>query len=317
MRILVFGAGVIGSIYGAKLAGAGHDVTLLARGPRKAALEAGGLQLTDALTGAEQVLRLPVSERAEGAFDLVLITLREAQLDSALPQLRALPPGTAILFMLNCPLKVGPLTEALGPERAFFAFPGAGGVHEGARIRYTLVRQQPTSFGPVRGQPADRSRALADLFAAAGLAVDLVPDMEAWLLTHAVLITALCGALYGQGGVSKALARSPAALNDMIAGLRDGLAVVAALGFTPSPGKLRLLARLPRFVTRRMLARLLASDFAEFAIDGHANAAPEDMRDLAADCRRMVGTSGIAAPALLRLCDAVDSFAARGGAKRQ
>ena len=36
MRILVYNAGVQGSLYGARLHEAGHDVELLARGPRLA-----------------------------------------------------------------------------------------------------------------------------------------------------------------------------------------------------------------------------------------------------------------------------------------
>ena len=34
MRILIFGAGVIGSLYGARLAEAGYDVSIYARGRR-------------------------------------------------------------------------------------------------------------------------------------------------------------------------------------------------------------------------------------------------------------------------------------------
>ena len=34
MRILIYGAGVIGSLYGAQLAEAGHDVSVYARGLR-------------------------------------------------------------------------------------------------------------------------------------------------------------------------------------------------------------------------------------------------------------------------------------------
>ena len=48
MRIVVVGSGVIGSIYGGRLARSGHDVTLLARGQRLADLRAHGLVLEDA-----------------------------------------------------------------------------------------------------------------------------------------------------------------------------------------------------------------------------------------------------------------------------
>ena len=43
MRILVFGAGVIGSLYGALLAEAGYDVSVYARGRRLESLTRDGL----------------------------------------------------------------------------------------------------------------------------------------------------------------------------------------------------------------------------------------------------------------------------------
>ena len=45
VRILVIGAGVIGSVYAAKLLQSGHEVVLLARGRRLADLQASGLVL--------------------------------------------------------------------------------------------------------------------------------------------------------------------------------------------------------------------------------------------------------------------------------
>ena len=48
MRVLVLGAGVIGSVYAARLLRAGHHVVMLARGQRLADLRAHGLVLEDA-----------------------------------------------------------------------------------------------------------------------------------------------------------------------------------------------------------------------------------------------------------------------------
>jgi 2-dehydropantoate 2-reductase len=52
MKILVIGAGVIGSIYAGKLLQAGHEVVLFARGSRLSELQAHGLVLEDAESGA-------------------------------------------------------------------------------------------------------------------------------------------------------------------------------------------------------------------------------------------------------------------------
>jgi NADPH-dependent 2,4-dienoyl-CoA reductase/sulfur reductase-like enzyme len=47
MKICIFGAGAIGGYMGAKLAQAGADVSLVARGPHLAAMQANGLTLIE------------------------------------------------------------------------------------------------------------------------------------------------------------------------------------------------------------------------------------------------------------------------------
>ena len=47
MKICIFGAGAIGGYMGAKLAQAGADVSLVARGPHLAAMQAKGLTLIE------------------------------------------------------------------------------------------------------------------------------------------------------------------------------------------------------------------------------------------------------------------------------
>lgn len=290
MRILVIGAGMIGSVYGGRLARAGHDVTAMARGRRLVAITNGGLKLHDVVSGRRDEARVAAvtAPAPDAVYDLVLVTVRDAQLPPLLPVLDALAGAPRLLFLVNCPMRVADLVGRYGAARTLFGFAGAGGVHDGEVIRYCAVREQPTTFGPVAGQDGSAAQDMAALFGAAGFATTVVADMDAWLKTHAFLIVAICGALYASGGRSARLALDRAKLEWLIGGLREGLRCVAALGLRPSPPKLRLMAMLPDFILRRLLARLFASDMAAFAIDGHANAAPADMADLARDCRRMI-----------------------------
>jgi 2-dehydropantoate 2-reductase len=55
MRILVYGAGPLGSLFASRLHEAGHDVALLARGQRLADLKAYGVMTVDTQTGRETV----------------------------------------------------------------------------------------------------------------------------------------------------------------------------------------------------------------------------------------------------------------------
>ena len=58
MRILIYGAGVIGTFYGVKLSAAGHDVTLLARGRRAEQVRKDGLVVDERGYGTVHRLRV-------------------------------------------------------------------------------------------------------------------------------------------------------------------------------------------------------------------------------------------------------------------
>ena len=51
MKMLIVGAGVIGTVYGAHIAAAGNKVSVLSHGPRTGEVVAGGLSARDVLGG--------------------------------------------------------------------------------------------------------------------------------------------------------------------------------------------------------------------------------------------------------------------------
>ena len=76
MKICVFGAGAIGGLMGVKLAQAGADVSLVARGPHLAAMQQNGLRLIHDET--ETVAQVTATDTPEdlGPQDYVVITLK-------------------------------------------------------------------------------------------------------------------------------------------------------------------------------------------------------------------------------------------------
>jgi 2-dehydropantoate 2-reductase len=76
MKICVFGAGAIGGFMGAKLALAGHDVTLIARGPHLAAMRERGLKLIS--EGETHVVRPRLTDdaREAGPQDYVILSVK-------------------------------------------------------------------------------------------------------------------------------------------------------------------------------------------------------------------------------------------------
>ena len=78
LRILVIGAGVIGSVYAARLQAAGHTVTLQARGQHAADLRATGLSLEDATKGQSTTSHIRIVDRLDpdDVYDLALVCVR-------------------------------------------------------------------------------------------------------------------------------------------------------------------------------------------------------------------------------------------------
>jgi 2-dehydropantoate 2-reductase len=99
MRLLVYGAGVTGSLFSARLHESGHDISLLARGERLAALRQHGVQVAEGDSPAIRRVPVPVVEHPAGRYDLIAVFVRTHQVDAVLEPLAGLEGD--VLFLLN------------------------------------------------------------------------------------------------------------------------------------------------------------------------------------------------------------------------
>ena len=102
MRFIVYGAGGVGGVVGARLAQQGHDVVLIARGAHYEAIRAGGLRIES--PDAAVTLRLPVFNRPDqisfAKSDFVLLAMKSQDTLPAVDLLAAVaPPETPIVCM--------------------------------------------------------------------------------------------------------------------------------------------------------------------------------------------------------------------------
>src|SRR5687767_12447529 len=97
MKVLIYGAGVIGQIFGGRLAHAGHDVSVLARGERARSLADKGITLRK---GGESLHVSPLILTAvppDSHYDVVLVTVRRDQVADVVPAV-ALVSAERIVF---------------------------------------------------------------------------------------------------------------------------------------------------------------------------------------------------------------------------
>jgi 2-dehydropantoate 2-reductase len=310
MNIMLYGAGVIGSLYAARLKQGGHRVTLLARGQRLADIRRYGVVLEDALSGIRSTVPMDTIERlrADDLYDLIIVTVRRDQLAGIMPELEANRQTSTVLFMLNNPIGCAALIEALG-ERVMLGFPGAGGTHDGHIVRFAMVRQQPTTLGETRGRHTARLNRIIAGFHTSGLKTRVEPDMDAWLKAHAFFVTAVSGAMYLAGGECKRLAQDIATLRLMVTGVREGFGAVSALGLSVTPLALKVLFTwLPRPFAVYYWQGFFATEEADYIFARHSRAAFAEMQQLATDCRALFERTGVENTAAFQLYDAIDLY---------
>jgi 2-dehydropantoate 2-reductase len=123
VRVCVFGAGAIGGLVAVKLAAAGEDVTVVARGAHLAAIRERGLRLLEKGEGGETAARVRATDRAvdAGPQDLIVLGVKAHQLPPVIGEVGAL---------------VGPATVVLTAQNGipWWYFARHGGPYEGHRL---------------------------------------------------------------------------------------------------------------------------------------------------------------------------------------
>jgi 2-dehydropantoate 2-reductase len=309
MNILVYGAGVIGSVYAARLQRAGYNVTLLARGRRAASLRTQGILLENASTGQRTTTHISVIDHLapKDTYDVVLVTVRMDQLASILPMLAINHQIPTVLFMLNNPLGIQQY-EILGLQRVVLGFPSVGGTRQDEVIRYILIRQQQTTLGEVDGRVTPRLQQLATAFKKAGFSVALSPDMQAWLKTHAIFVSCISAALTTTEGDSVRLGHTRKSVVMMVQAIREGFMALKAQGTPISPFNLKVLFLwMPRWFAVLYWQYALRTTVGTLAIAPHAHAARDEMYQVARDIMAQLQTSSVSTPTLRHLLAFLDT----------
>ena len=300
MNILVYGAGVIGSLYAARLHEAGYNVSLLARGQRAVSLRTQGILLEDSSTGHRTTTQVSIVDHLAptDSYDVVIVTARLDQLTSILPILAANHQIPTLLFMLNNPDGMQRL-QMLEPHRVLLGFPSIGGSRQGEVIRYAhhpaLVQ---TTLGEEDGQITPRLQHLATAFKRAGLSVALNSDMQSWLKTHAVIDVCMLAAVVMTQGSSAKLGRTRKHIVMMVQAVHEGLLALQAQDIPITPlGMKVLFLWMPRRLAVLCWQYILQSSIAMPNLQGGL----DEVRQMARDIMAQLQKSSIPTPTLSRL----------------
>jgi 2-dehydropantoate 2-reductase len=203
MKICIFGAGAIGGYMGAKLASAGMDVSLIARGPHLEAMRTNGLTLIEDGKTSTHAVRASDSAAELGPQDYVIITLKAHSVPGVVDVMQPLfGPDTAVVmgvngvpwwyfYKLEGPFegqrvaKVDPGDKqwnGIGPERVIgcVVYPAAD-VPEPGVIQH--IEGNRFTLGEPDGEKSERAAALSKALSEAGLKAPVRPKIrdEIWV----------------------------------------------------------------------------------------------------------------------------------------
>ena len=195
MRIAVFGAGGIGGYLGGRLAQAGEEVAIIARGEHLKAIREHGLRV-DSIKG-DFVFRpsIATDNPAEvGPVDVVILGVKAWQVPEAAEGLRPMiGQETCVLPLQNGVEAHSQLAAVLGKESSLVGIGGIVSFIEGpGHIRHTGAEPY-VRFGEVDDQSSTRTGRLLQAFEQAGVKADIPLNIQAALWQKMMFICAGSG----------------------------------------------------------------------------------------------------------------------------
>lgn len=273
MKILVFGAGVLGCNLARNFFRAGKDVTLLARGAWGESIQKNGLRIKDKFSPRMSVSRIPVTAelKAEDKYDVIFVVLRYTQLDAVLDTLR-MNPTKNIVFVGN-DVRASALSASLPEKNVMFAFASSAGHRE--REYVASIDLKKITIGQIAGAPSNETL-IGQIFDGTKYKVAYEPNMEDYLLCHAAFVLPVAFACYKVDGDLKKLKGNTAYLNRLIDANIEGYRAIKNAGHEILPkddaefegaAYRKTCLRFFKLMSATSLGKICASDHAMNAVD--------------------------------------------------
>jgi 2-dehydropantoate 2-reductase len=237
VKILVLGAGAVGSLIGAWLQEGGHSVVLVGRADHVAAVRGHGLEISGP---RPRVVRMEaaVAIRPGAQADVVLVTTKTFDLERAATDLaRTLPPHP-VLFLQNglgiLPLARDTLRSAGWADPAAYAVRGVNSIPATwvgpGEVRETGVGEILLPVPGEAGPAAGAARLFRMLFDGARVPVEAVPEFEREIWRKALVNAAINPVTAARGITNGELLEEPGR-TEALRLLGEALAVARAAGF--------------------------------------------------------------------------------------
>lgn len=313
MRILMFGRGVIATLYGSVLDAAGHDIEFFVRPGR--AVEYG----TDVQMDVIDARRWPLGRRVresfrtrlreslapDDGFDLIILSVAHHRLAEAAAFLAPRLGEASVLVFGNVWEEPFDAIAPLPADRVIFGFPQAGGgfgedgVLHGALPGSVIV-------GTAGSSPTRQERDVRTAFRQAGLAVREEKDMRGWLWLHFVSDAGMFAQAMRSGSLASMIG-DRRAFRDALLTARELVPLLEARGVDPRRHRTAMLPhRRPGLVAVVMAGATAVLPIAKASLAAHTDPRATEPLAVLEDTRREARRFNIPTPRLDESISATD-----------
>ena len=299
MKILVFGAGVLGCNLARNLFRAGKDTTLLARGKWAEEIKKNGLRIKDKFSPLVSVSRISVVAelKPEDAYDVIFVVVRYTQIDGILETLRANPAKNIVFIGNNVRTKA--IAEALSEKNVLFAFASSAGHRENDRV--ASVDLKKITIGQLAGAPSNENL-IRQIFDGTKYKVAYEPNMGDYLLCHAAFVLPVAFACYKVDGNLKKLKGNTAYFNRMIDANIEGYRAIKNAGHEILPKEdAEFEGAAYRKTCLRFFKLMCATGLGKICASDHAMNAVDEMSALNRDIKQFFDEKGAKYPVWQKL----------------
>lgn len=194
MKILVYGAGVIGCELAHELCKGKNDVTILARGNWKRSIDQNGLVIRHygQLHTTKDAVKTIEELDADDKYDLIFVTMQYNQVLDVLPRIAKNASRHIVLVGNNmtpsyCQEQIE--NQSAVEKEVAFGFQGTGGQRENGKVISMHPFRVGMTVGGLRENPnSDFQKRILTAFMNTGYQLTWEQNMEGWLLSHAAHI---------------------------------------------------------------------------------------------------------------------------------
>ena len=294
MKILVYGAGVLGCNLARNLFRAGKDVTLFARGNWAAEIKQNGLRIKDKFSPRTSVSHIPVvtALAPDAAYDVIFVALRYTQLDTVLDTLRT--NRTKNIVFVGNNVQARALAAALPEKNVLFAFALSAGHREPDRV--VSIDLKKITIGQLP-DTASNKQLIGQIFCGTKYKVAYEPNMEDYLLCHAAFVMPAAFACYKTDGDLKKLRRNTVYLGRVIDANIEGYRAIRNAGHDILPkADADFESEKYRKTCLRFFKLMCATSLGKLCASDHAMNAIDEMSALNRDIKRFFDENGAAYP---------------------